>query len=195
VARTPVTLEVATLQSQDLRPYPPLLRVERREGVAWLAPLFRGAPGVEEHEAVLILQKGDVGVAEDDDAGVREAAAQARPAALLASGVVDHGDPRAAELELEGLREIQVRGIEVAADGMDGGVGAQLVEEVLDHEVPGVEYEIGALEVRQQVFGEGSRSAGHVGIRDNYGQGAHWGRGEELEPGEREGARALAPIL
>jgi hypothetical protein len=163
--------------------------------VARLAPPVGGAPWVEQHEAALVFQEGYVGVTEDNDAGVREAASEAPSAALLASGVVDHGDPRAAELELEGLREIQVRGIEVAADGMDGGVGAQLVEEVLDHEVPGVEYEIGALEVRQQVFGEGSRSAGHVGIRDNYGQGAHWGRGEELEPGEREGARALAPIL
>jgi hypothetical protein len=58
-----------------------------------------------------------------------------------------------------------------------------------------VEYEIGALEVRQQVFGEGSRPAGHVSIRDNYGQGAHWDRGEVLKPGESTGARALARAL
>jgi hypothetical protein len=69
-----------------------------------------------------------VGVTKDDDAGVREAASQASSAALLASGVVDHGDLRAAELELEGLWEIEVRGIEVSPDGPNGRVSGELGE-------------------------------------------------------------------
>jgi hypothetical protein len=96
-----------------------------------LAPFVGGTPGVEQHEAVLVLQEGDVGVAEDDDVGVREAASQASPAALLATGVVDHGHPRAAEVELEGLREIEVRRVQVAADGKDGGVGPELFKRLV----------------------------------------------------------------
>src|SRR3712207_7772149 len=87
--------------------------------MARLSSFVRGASGVEQHKAILILQEGDVGVAEDDDAGVREATPQAPAASLLAPGVVDHGHPDATKLEPQALREIQVRGIQVAAHNLD----------------------------------------------------------------------------
>src|SRR5215211_9147232 len=89
----------AASKNRDLRTHPILLCVKQREGGARLATPVRGAPGIEQHEIVFVFEEGDVRVAEDDHAGVREAASQARPATFPGPGIVDHRYLCATQLE------------------------------------------------------------------------------------------------
>jgi hypothetical protein len=81
---------------------------------------------------------------------------------------VDHGHPRAAKLELEGFRE--TRGIQVSPDGLHGRVSGELLEERRIHEVPGVQDEVGAPEVRGQALRQGSGAAWYVRVGDDGGE-------------------------
>src|SRR3712207_3232051 len=159
------------LQRQYLRPHLPFLRAQQREGVARLAAPVGGAPGVEQHESVLVLQERDVGVTEDDDAGVREATPHASPAAAFGAGVVDHGHPRAAEPELQRLRE--ARGVEVPPHRLDGRVSGELAEEHRIYEVSRVQDQVGALEVRGQAPRQGPSPTWDMRVGDDDGEWAH----------------------
>ena len=110
------------LQDQYLGPHAPLLRPEQGESVVWLSASIGRAARVEEQEAILVLQKGDMRVAEDDYACLGKAFFETLPAALFAPGVVDHGYPRAAEAKLTYLGEIHLRQVYVTPDGEDRGV-------------------------------------------------------------------------
>ena len=105
-ARENVSREPAASESHDLRTRITLLCVKQREGGARLATPVRGAPGIEQHEIVFVFEEGDVRVAEDDYAGGREAAPQARPATFPGTGIVDHRYLCATQLELQRLREV-----------------------------------------------------------------------------------------
>src|SRR5215217_1188603 len=173
----PKAIRLTALQHHDLRPHIPLLATEQREGVARLAPPVGGTPGVEQHEAVFVLEEGDVGVTEDHYACVREAVPHARPAAAPGAGVVDHAHPRAPEPEFPRLGEICSGRVEVPPDRLDGRVRGELVEERRGYQISRVQDEVGALEVRGQGTRQSPRPAGDVGIGDDDGEGAHPGGG------------------
>ncbi len=132
-----------------------------------LAAPIRRAAGVEEQEPALVLQERDVRVAKDDHAGFREAAPHARPAPLFRAGVVDHGYRYAPEGELQRLRQLHVRPVQVPLDGANGGVEGELVEHRRFEQIPGVQDQVGALQVRDQLLRQALRAAGDVGVGDD----------------------------
>ena len=92
-------------------------------------------------------------VPEDDEVGGREMAAQPGRAALTLAAVVDHADAHALELDLEGLGRTPLGDlghVVVAHDDVDRSERREQVEDVGGAHVPGMEDDLGRLEVRQQ---------------------------------------------
>ncbi len=119
--------------------------MKQSEGVLRLPALVGRAARVEEREADFVFQKGDVRVAEDDDAGFGEAFLEALTTAFFSSRVVDHGYLRAAEVELQGLRQGHPWWVHVTLDGVDQGVGGEFIEHRRHDQVPGVQDQVGLL--------------------------------------------------
>jgi hypothetical protein len=138
-----------------------------------LATPVRGAPGVEQHEATLVFEKGNVRVAEDDNTDVREAAPQARPATFFRAGVVDHRYLCATQLELQRLREVWVWGIQVSPHRLYGRVSGELVEKRRIHQVPRVQGEICPFQMGDQTLRQSLGPARDVGVGNDEGEGAH----------------------
>ncbi len=135
--------------------------------MVWLpAPVGRAA-GVEEQEAILVLQKGDVRVAEDYYASLRESSPEASATALLAPGVVNHGYLSAAKVELQRLGQVHFRQVHVARHGADGGVEGELVEHKRLDQIPRVQHEVSTFQVIQQAVWKCFRATRDVGISKN----------------------------
>src|SRR5215210_2253785 len=141
--------------------------LKQSERVLRLPALVCRATRVEEQEADFVFQKGDVRVAEDDDAGFGEALLEALTTAFFSSRVVDHGYLHTAEVELQGLRQGHPWRVHVTLDGVDRGVGGEFVEHRRHDQVPGVQYQVGLLQVRNQPSGQGVGAAGYVGVGED----------------------------
>ncbi len=163
------TKKSVSLEHQDLGSYLASLYTQQGKSVLRLPASVGRATGVEEQEIVFVLQKGDVRVPEDDNAGFGEATRQTPAAALLTSRVVDHCNPRTAETELQRLWEVQVRRIHVTLDGADGGVERQLVKEGRFDQVPRVQDQICPFEVREQFLRQSLRTPGYVRVGEDNG--------------------------
>src|SRR5918993_1849228 len=157
-------------EGQDVGAHPSPSLAEQSEGVLRLTSLVGRAAGIEQKESVLVLQPGDMRVSEDHDASLRKATSHPVPPALPRSGVVDHGYPLAAELELQRLLQLRFRWIEVAAYRPDGCVCRELVEESRVHQVAGVQDQVGALQMRGQGCRQRLRAAGDVCVGHDDGQ-------------------------
>ena len=162
------------LQSQDSGPNHTVFGAEQCERVVPLPPLVGRASGVEEQEIVFVFQERHVRVAEDDHAGLGEMPFQAVAAAFLASGVVDHGHPHTAQIELEGLGEFCLRRIKVARDGANGSIKSEFVEEGWIHQVPRVQQQVGLVQIWDDLFRKSAGAARYMRVGEDDGQGAQW---------------------
>ena len=157
--------------------HPAAVEVEGGQGVAGLAALVGGRTRVEQQlgSAGLVglarLVPRDVAVAEDDDVGVGEPAAQPTGPAGGLAAVVDHGDSHPVDVHDERLGEDphQVP-VVVAQHGVDRGEAAQLVEDLAGHDVAGVQDQVGPPEVVEGGRRQAARRPGpHVGVGEHHG--------------------------
>src|ERR687894_263308 len=107
-------------EHQDLGSYLAFLYTQQSEGVLRLPAFVGRAAGVEEQEAIVVLQKGDVRVSEDDYTRLGKATCQTPAAALSTARVVDHAYSGAAEAKLQGLEGVHLRRGYCAPDGARG---------------------------------------------------------------------------
>jgi hypothetical protein len=163
------TKKSVSLEHQDLGSYLASLDTQQGEGVLRLPSFVGRAAGVEEQEAVFVLQKGGVRVSEDDYAGLGEPTRQTPAAALPSPRVVDHCDPGTAEVELQCLGEVHFRRVHVALNGANGGVECQLVEELRVQQISCVQDQICLFEVREQPFRQALRAPGYVRVGEDDG--------------------------
>jgi hypothetical protein len=87
-------------------------------------------------------------VPEDDHPRLRETPPHPAATPLLLAGVVDHGNPHATKLELEHIRQLGFRRVEVPPYRANGGVSRHLAEKRGIHQVAGVQDQICPLQVR-----------------------------------------------
>jgi hypothetical protein len=143
------TKSSVSLEHEDLGSYLAFLYTQQSEGVLRLPAFVGRTAGVEEQEAIFVLQKGDVRVSEDNYTRLGKATCQTPAAALSTSRVVDHAYSSAAEAKLQRLGEVYLRRVYVAPDGADGGVERQLVEERRIQQIACVQDQISLFEVRE----------------------------------------------
>src|ERR671916_1940984 len=122
------TKESVSLEHQDLGSHLAFLYTQQSEGVLRLPSFVGRAAGVEEQEAVFVLQKGGVRVSEDDYTRLGKATCQTPAAALSTARVVDHAYSSATEAKLQRLGEVHLRRGFVCPDGAGGGVEGPVVE-------------------------------------------------------------------
>ena len=85
-------------------------------------------------------------------------------------GVVDHADPRAAQLDHAGRRQHppQRLVVDVAVDAVHRRAEPlQQLEHFGAHEVPAVEDRVGLAQLRDGAAGQRAVAARHVGVRDD----------------------------
>jgi hypothetical protein len=131
------------------------------------APLGRAA-GIEDLEAVALLVQRHVGVTEDHGVRVREASAKALQSSLRRTGVVDHREGGAVEVQGERLGELapQLRAVDVAVNRGDRGQLAQLGQRGDFAEVTGVDDQIGGPEDRDAFVGQPPLATRQMGVGD-----------------------------
>ena len=141
------------------------------EGPGRLAPTVRGRPGVEDAHAVAGLVERDVRVPEDDEVGGREAARAAGPCGPGAGPLSWIIPMRSAlELDLERLGRTPLGDlghVVVAHDDVHRRERREQVEDVGGADVPGVQDDVGRLEVREQRRRAGLPVARRVGVGDD----------------------------
>jgi hypothetical protein len=112
------------------RSAPPARGHPRSAGCRWCPAAgspVSGRAGIERSHAIVGFVPGDVGVAEDDQAGGRELMAEARQAAWPGTAVVDHRDGHSVDLEL-GRRRCSPDGdVGTVVGAEDGTYGAWAV--------------------------------------------------------------------
>ena len=139
---------------------------EQREGAVWLRSAVSGATGVEQHQAIVVGDVGDVAVAEDDDTGVGEFAARVAGMLEAFAKDVDEANHAAADddLTLDGEGSDDIGLLDVALYRFDGGIGAELIEDGEGREVPRMEDALDGGEVAQDGVGDALGAAGDVRV-------------------------------
>ena len=110
-----------------------------------------GDPGLKMRMPSADCVQRDVGVAEHDELGGGEAAAQPCGPALGRAAVVDHRDREPGEVQFQGVRRApggDVRAVVVAADRAHRGVAGELVQHAGRADVPGVQDQVRGVQVR-----------------------------------------------